>query len=175
MAPESSFPEYSGPLGPNFTSHPVIEVDCSDWTRGPGSYTDCDLVRVCESLPPVEMEFVPRPDVFLELTFTLAPDADAGRVFANAVKLFERVDEYDKSLGGSGVRWEPERSHPRNGTLHLMLAPKESAGAEQRLPQLAALIVGAVAAFQAVNAVSARGRRAAEPDRPLFEIREVAG
>jgi hypothetical protein len=174
MTPESNPPHSIDRLVGICQSLPAVEVDCSDWPRGPGSYTDCDLERVCEPLPPVEMEFVPRPDVFLDLTFTLAPGADAGRVFANAVKLFERVDEYDKSLGGSGVRWEPDRSRPQNGTLHVMLAPKESAGAEQRLHQLASLIVGAVAAFQAVNAVSARGRRSTEPDRPLFEIREVA-
>jgi hypothetical protein len=174
MASDSSFPEYSGPLGPDYIHLPPIEVDCSDWARGPGTYTECDLARVCEALPPVDVEFVPLPAVFLELTCTLIPGADAGRVFANAVKLFKRVDEYDKSLGGSGVRWEPEHSHPKNGTLHLMLAPREPAGAEQRLPHLAALVVGAVSAFQAVSAVSARGRRAAEPDRPLFEILEVA-
>src|SRR5947209_413326 len=119
MVPDSSFPEYSGPLGPDYSSLPPVEVDCFDWTRGPGSYTECDLVRICEALPPVELEFVSLPDVFLELTFTLAPGADAGRVFANVVKLFERVDQYEKSLGGSGVWWESERLHAHNGTWHL--------------------------------------------------------
>ncbi len=174
MGSESSFPEYFGPLGPDHDSLPVIEVDCSDWVRGPGRYTDCDLERVGVALPPVETEFVPLPEVFVELTFTLTPGADAGRVFANAVNLFERVDAYDRSLGGTGVRWEPEHLHAQNGTLHLKLVPREPAGAEQRLPQLVSLIVGAAAAFQAVNAVSARGCRAAEPDQPLFEMREVA-
>jgi hypothetical protein len=173
MALESSFPEYEGPLGPDPIPLPPIEVDCSDWPRGPGSYTDCDL-PVLVALPPVEMEFVPQPAVFLELTFTLTPGADTNRVFANTVRLFERVDQYEKSLGGSGVWWEPERPRGQNGTVQMMLAPKESTGAEQRLQNLAALIVGAVAAFQAVKAVTVRGRRAAEPGRTLFEIQEAA-
>ena len=102
MTPEPNPPRSIDRLVGICQSLPAVEVDCSDWARGPGTYTECDLERVCVALPPVEMEFVPRPDVFLDLTFTLAPDADAGRVFANAVKLFRTAR--DNAPAGSTLR-----------------------------------------------------------------------
>jgi hypothetical protein len=174
MTAESPLPRSSDQLVRVCQTLPPIEVDCSDWVCETEPYTSTSLERVCQTLPPIEAEFFPPSDVFLELTFTLAANADANRILDKATKLFERVDEYEKSLGGAGITWDRERSNTQNGTLSLILMPNNPADAEQYLQTLATLVVGALAEFQAVNAVLARGCRATEPNRPLFEINEVA-
>jgi hypothetical protein len=174
MTSESSAPQSSGGMIRVGQSLPAVEVDCSDWLREPDPRSSGQLVRVGQSLPAIEMEFVREPDVFLELTFTLAPGADANRAFDKVTKLFERVNDYEKSLGGAGIRWNTEGLHDYNGTLHLVLRSNNSVDPEVRLQTLATLVVGTVAEFQIVNSVSARGCRMSEPDRPLFEIEGAA-
>jgi hypothetical protein len=164
----------SGPLIRVCQSLPAVEIDCSDWPREAETRSSGQLVRVCDSLPAVEMEFVCETDLFLELTFTLVPGADANRVFSKVTALCEQANNYERSLGGAGLRWNKERSTAHNGTLQLVLVPNNSETAQQHLQMLATLLVSAVAENASVRTIQARGCRVAQPNQPLFELKEAA-
>ena len=174
MNQEYSTPSSSGGMIRVGQSLPMVELDCSDWPREPGPRSSGQLVRVCESLPPFEMEFAREADLFLELTFTLVPGADRDRLFTKVTTLCERANDYERSLGGAGMRWDKERSLSHNGTLQMVLVPNNPVDAEQRLQMLATLLVSAVAENAAVHTISARGCRVNQPNQPVFVINEVA-
>jgi hypothetical protein len=174
MNSESSTPHSSGRMIRVGQPLPAIEVDCSDWSREAGPLPSGHLVRVCESLLPAEMDFTREGMVLLELTFILGSGANANQVRDKVVRLFERADDYERSLGGAGFHWENESTSVLNGRLRVILTPNDSVNAVLRLEKLAKLVANVAIDLPAVSALTARVYRTAEPDRPLFEIRESA-
>lgn len=95
-------------------------------------------------LPPVKFDLRPAPDsLALRIMLEVSPSADPGRVALAVLSLIDDLGEYDRRLGGKGVRWD--RSHSdagSSGNVNIVLTPNDPEGAAERMAKMAEFITG---------------------------------
>src|SRR5438874_600617 len=88
--------------------------------------------RVCESAPPLDLEWDPL-DPALILTLELQANADPAAVGADVSDLLLRLGRLDQSLGGAGFVRDRGPADVTAGTIRLVLVPVNPRDAADRL------------------------------------------
>lgn len=170
MSDETPGPRSSGKLVPRSRAHPAVRLEVTPVSPRAGKRSSGKLVPQGRAHPAVVLGPVNRVSpVVLELTFTLTVGAGAEDMTAKIVRLIDTLNEFEKVLGGAGVTHAAGHPAAGPGTFVVVVVPNESAGAQDRLSQLATVVATAVREFTGVGGVRGRVIRQAEPDRPLFE------
>jgi hypothetical protein len=102
------------------------------------------------------MAGVASEDVVLELTLTLAQQADANHVLGKVVQLVESLHAYEQALGGGAWQWDKKRSVAGHGTVQVVLVSNRPAEDDDRWQALGELVRATVAEFKDVQTACAR-------------------
>jgi hypothetical protein len=143
-----------------------IRIDCTEWTQDipPEQWSRGKFVSLSEFREPIRVDCsaseTPAP-VTLVLTLDLAQGADAIAVRDKVVRLIETLSNFEKTLGGAGVTWDPKQSTAADGTVTMVLVPNDPTGAELRLEAMAKVTAATVAEFGPVVRIQAGVNRVA--------------
>jgi hypothetical protein len=129
-----------------------IRIDCSEWTQDipPEQWSRGKFVSLGEFRESIRIDCSATESlapVTLVLSLDLTPGADAIAVRDKVVRLIETLSDFEKTLGGAGVTWDPKQSTAVDGTVTMVLLPNEPTGAEFRLEAMAKVTSAAVAEF----------------------------
>jgi hypothetical protein len=137
---------------------PTTDVDCSSWERSAGPRSRGTLIGVAEHVPPVSGEFAPTPPAWLELAVAFDEQTPTTKAIDHALRLVEVARAGDPGLG---LTYDPARSRAGNDDVVIALAPRNQAGAVERLARVAEVIQSETAQFQGIRRLVATVAHAA--------------
>jgi len=134
----SEQPQHPGRFVTKPLNRPAVEVDCSTWGAEAGTKqrTQGRFVVANVNRPAVEVDcsgWHP-PSPALVLTLQPDPTVDAVQLALGLFSVLDAVNVLDRALGGTGLTRVGGRQS--NGTVTLVLAAEQQAGAVERLQQI---------------------------------------
>jgi hypothetical protein len=119
--------------------HPAIEVDCSTWGADAAGtpWTTGRFVKRSQVHPAVAVDcsaWPETPTLCLELTLQPGPAVDPVQLGLGLFDVLNAVNKLERALGGTGLT--KVAGQQSNGTVTLILAPEQQAGAADRILQI---------------------------------------
>lgn len=123
----------------------VLEPVEVDFSAGPPMPPKLGQTEAPVNILPVLEIDLSEPAPALALTFRLRPGVSPAAVAVDLFAVWKALNEYELSVGGSGLKPGEARDEQTAGgtVIRLVLTPADPVGAADRLAQLAAAVNGA--------------------------------